>query len=103
MDKPILHKGIKFDIGKDQWNLLPLDVLREVVRVLMHGAKKYSPDNWKSVAKGANGKQRYFDAAMRHIVAYQNGEQLDESGHTHLAHAICCLIFLLWAERECNE
>ena len=90
-------KGIKFDAEKDQWMLLPFDVLREVVRVLMLGAKKYSPDNWKYVKP----KERYFDACIRHLTAWQSDEKLDkESGLSHIAHAICCLIFLLWHENN---
>ena len=92
-------KGIKYDTSKDQWTLLPFDTLREVIRVLMLGAKKYSPDNWKYVLP----KERYFDACIRHLTAWQAGERKDpESKLNHLAHAICCLIFLLWHDKN-NE
>ncbi len=90
-------EGIKFDKEKDQWTLLPFEAMRPVVRVLMHGARKYAPDNWKFVKP----KERYFDACIRHLTAWQSGERLDpESGQPHLAHAICCLIFLLWHDNE---
>lgn len=90
-------EGIKFDDNKDKWHLLPIEVLKEVVQVLMAGAKKYSPDNWKKVLP----KERYFDACLRHLTAYQSGEKKDpETGKSHLAHAICCLIFLLWHENN---
>lgn len=92
-----MPEGIKFDGGKDQWHLLPLNVLSDVVKVLMFGAKKYAPDNWKKVQP----KERYFDACIRHLSAWQSGEQADkETGISHLAHAICCLIFLLWKEQD---
>jgi hypothetical protein len=85
--------GIKFDGGKPQWSLLPFKALREVVDVLTYGAKKYAPDNWKKVP---NAKQRYIDAGFRHFTAYAGGEKLDsETGKSHLAHAICCLLYLL--------
>jgi hypothetical protein len=85
--------GVKFDQDKPQWTLVPFKALDEVVKVLTIGAKKYAPDNWKKVP---NARQRYIDAAFRHMSAYASGEKLDaETGKSHLAHAMCCLLFLL--------
>lgn len=87
-------EGIKFDGKKMRISLLPILSVLEVVRVLEFGAKKYAPDNWKYV-EGAQG--RYWDAAMRHMFAYKTGEKLDdETGLSHLAHAACCILFMLW-------
>ena len=84
--------GRKFDGGKLQYGLLPPLALAETVKVLTFGAEKYEPDNWKFVP---DSKRRYFDALQRHLWAYKMGEQLDpESGIHHLAHAMCCLMFL---------
>jgi len=94
-------QGKKFDSGKPDWSLLPLKTLKPVVQVLTFGARKYSRGNWKHVP---DAKNRYYAAAMRHIEDYQDGTLLDEeSGHPHLAHAICCLIFLLWFEDNANK
>lgn len=85
--------GVKFDKDKPQWSLLPMRALSEVVDVLTYGAKKYAPDNWKKVP---SARTRYIDAAFRHFTAYIKGEKNDsETGYNHLAHAICCLLFLL--------
>lgn len=85
--------GVKFDQDKPQWTLVPFKALDEVVKVLTSGARKYAPDNWKKVP---NARQRYIDAAFRHMSAYAAGEKLDdETGKSHLAHAMCCLLFLL--------
>lgn len=85
--------GRKFDGGKLQYGLLPILALEENVKVLTFGAQKYEPDNWKRVP---DGPRRYFDAANRHIWAYKSGELLDpETGCHHLAHAICCLQFII--------
>jgi hypothetical protein len=85
--------GVKYDNDKPQWSLLPFKALKEVVDVLTYGAKKYAPDNWKKVP---NARQRYIDAGFRHLTAYASGEKLDsETGKSHLAHAICCLLYLL--------
>lgn len=85
--------GVKFDKDKPKWSLLPFKALAEVVDVLTYGARKYAPDNWKKVP---NARTRYVDAALRHFTAYINGEKNDsETGLNHLAHTICCLLFLL--------
>lgn len=88
-----LPNGVKFDSGKLRYGLLPEDALKEVVQVLTNGATKYSPGNWRFVE---DAKERYFDAAQRHIWSWKSGELLDEEFKTHhLAGAICCLMFLL--------
>lgn len=84
----------KLDSGKARWDLLPLDVIREVVFVIMHGNRKYDEDSWKN---GRDRKGLYFSASLRHLEAHQSGELFDpESGLHHLAHAITNLVFLLW-------
>jgi hypothetical protein len=88
--------GVKNDFadGKLRWSLLPLDAVEEIVKVLEHGAKKYSVDNWKYVE---NGTERYWDSLVRHIMAWKQGEIIDpESGLSHLAHAGCNVLFLLY-------
>mgnify|MGYP003661557644 CR=1 FL=1 len=96
------QENSKKDLGKRLWHLLPFDALRPVVDVFKHGADKYEPDNWKK--QGVGTPKRYFDATMRHILAWADGEKDDpESGHSHLAHAICCLLIILWHERNNSE
>jgi len=92
--------GVKYDKDKPKWNLLPWSEVEDVVKVLTFGAKKYAPDNWKFVDDANN---RYMDAAMRHLVAVQTTESHDdESGESHIAHAICCLLFMLWHSKNDN-
>ena len=79
--------------GKTEWHLIPWRELEEVARVFMYGKSKYSEDDWENVE---NKRSVYFDAAMRHLTAWWNGEKKDESEFSHLAHAICCLLILLW-------
>ena len=89
-------QGRKTDAGKPRMSLLPWRAVGQIVQVLEFGAAKYEPNNWKHVQ---NARQRYFDAAMRHLLAWWDGERLDaESGLPHLAHAGCCILFLLWAD-----
>jgi hypothetical protein len=86
-------EGVKYDNDKPRWDLLPMGPVEEVVKVLTYGARKYDDENWRKVD---NQRSRYYAAAMRHIVAWWRGEKLDpETGYSHLAHAMCCLIFLM--------
>lgn len=87
--------GKKYDEEKAQWHLLPIEQVSKIVDVLTHGAQKYGPENWKNLADFEN---RYYAAAMRHLVAWRSGEQFDESGLSHLAHATTNLVFLMWSE-----
>ena len=83
----------KFDHGKPQVNLIPTVAIVEIGKVLAFGAQKYDRGNW---AKGL-ATSRYYDAAMRHLLAWNGGEDNDpESGLSHLAHAGCNLCFMLW-------
>lgn len=78
--------GAKLDAGKIQAALVLggfAKALEEVSKVGTFGAKKYSPNGWKSVEDGAN---RYSDAMMRHWLAHQSGELIDtDSGLSHLS------------------
>jgi len=82
----------KNDAGKPRTDLLPPRALLAVSRVLALGASKYGADNWSKCQEPA----RYLGAALRHVLAHMAGETTDaESGESHLAHAACCLLFLV--------
>ncbi len=85
--------GRKDDQGKARWSLVPRLAMKQVVQVLMVGANRYGDHNWRQVE---NPRKRYYDAATRHITARFNGEMNDPDDNLpHLAHAVCCLLFLL--------
>ena len=89
--------GKKHDANKPRFSLLPSQIW-QVIDVLEFGAKKYEVGNWQKVD---NAKERYFNACHRHLHAWWSGERLDaESGLPHLAHAVCCLLFLMWGDDE---
>jgi hypothetical protein len=84
--------GLKDDGGKLMWNLLPWKAAEGLVRVLTFGAKKYSPNGWRTVP---NAKERYQAALLRHLRALNAGETLDsESGLRHVDHLLCNAAFL---------
>ena len=91
-------EGMKFDSEKPRWDLLPFESLTDIVLVLTYGAKKYAPENWRKVN---DWRDRYFAALLRHLVAWKQGEKIDpESNLPHLAHAGCCLLFLLALDKD---
>lgn len=88
--------GIKHDADKPRWSLLPAGTVRQIVQVLEFGAQKYAPENWQHVP---GARTRYYDALQRHVEAWWRGERSDpETGLPHLAHAGCCVLFLLWID-----
>jgi hypothetical protein len=96
-----LGEGKKYDSEKDRWDLLNLEDLEGVVKILTFGAKKYSPNNWQMVE---NGVERYYAALLRHLVAWRKGEYLDsESGLPHVDHAFCNMYFLVHLLKKEND
>lgn len=85
-------EGRKDDGGKTPYDLLAPEMLEDVAKVLAFGAGKYAPRNWEKGMRWG----RVFGAAMRHLWAWWRGEKADpETGLSHLAHAACCVMFLL--------
>ncbi len=94
-----LHTELKREIAKTDddkkpplaW--LPPEGIRSVARVQAYGHRKYKDFN--NYRKGME-VSRNCSCAMRHIVAFMDGETLDpESGENHLSHACCRLMFVL--------
>lgn len=84
--------GIKHDQEKPDYSLLSSWSLDEVAQVMTYGKRKYDSHNWR---KGLNNS-RLFSAAMRHLWAWNRGEDFDpETGFSHLAHAGCCVLMIL--------
>lgn len=82
----------KADAGKDRWELLPINQIRKVVKVLTDGAAKYGDNGWRSVD---NPQERFYAAMMRHLYEWRRGRKTDkESGFNHMIHVICNAIFL---------
>lgn len=91
--------GTKNDTGKLQWSYLPVSAIKEVLKVLAYGDSKYPAEdgaNWKRVP---DAKKRYYNALLRHVTSWWDGERNDpETGIHHLAHACSNCLFLLWFE-----
>ena len=88
--------AVKHDDGKAPMNLLSREALEQTAMVMAFGKEKYAAHNWR---KGF-AWSRPLSAAMRHLMAFNDGEDKDpESGLSHLAHAACCIMFLLEFEK----
>ena len=86
------HEFKKQDHGKPAMHLLPGKPLQEIAKVLTFGAKKYSAHNWRPGTEWS----RYYSAMQRHLTDWNDNAGADpETGLSHLAHAGCCLLFLL--------
>jgi len=91
------QQGIKHDKEKPTAALLPGKALLKVAEVLDFGARKYAANNWR----GGILYSRLLSAAERHLLALNDGEELDpETSLPHEAHAICELLFLLQLKLE---
>lgn len=90
-------EGKKNDENKLPIGLVDRVALEEIAKVMAFGEKKYARFNWR----GGFKYSRLYDAALRHITLFIDGEDLDsESGLSHIAHAQCCLMFL---QRMCKD
>lgn len=92
--------GKKYDGGKPRLDLLSSKALVAIAEVMTFGATKYGDNNWRGGIKWS----RVFGALMRHAWAWWSGEDKDkETGLSHLAHAGCCIMFLLEYESTRRE
>lgn len=90
------NTGIKHDTGKPPITLLDRDFIEGAAQVMRFGAEKYGRHNWCC----GISHTRLADAAMRHLIAWASGEDLDpESGLPHIDHASASLNMLRGNQR----
>lgn len=90
--------GRKDDQGKNRLDLVEPEFIEGIGNTLTFGAEKYKENSWQNIEDAEN---RYYAAAMRHLLAWRKGEKVDsESGLSHLEHVACNIMFLQHFERE---
>ena len=89
-------EGLKFDHGKERFDLIPSYPLWELARVYTYGASKYRDNNWRKGMKWG----KLFGAIMRHLYKWWMGEKYDkESGLHHLSQVVFSCFSLMEYER----
>lgn len=79
-------------ISKPPLSTVPGPVLMEVGVAMLEGALKYGRHNYRSAGVRSSV---YFDAAMRHLLRWWEGEDIDpDSGLSHIVKAIATLFVL---------
>lgn len=79
-------------IKKVPLHCVPCGPLFELGLAMLEGARKYGSHNYRVVGVRASV---YYDAAMRHLAAYWEGEDIDpDSGLPHIIKAMACLTVL---------
>ena len=94
-----MEQALRFNDGKPELSYVT-DMKRglEMLAVVMQqGAIKYEPGNW---LKGGKPDREYLDSALRHMLAFQGGEEYDaDTGCHHLAQAAWNMLALLTVNR----
>lgn len=83
----------QFGDRKVPLHLVPAPAMVAIAMGLKDGARKYGAYNWRYLPVET---QTYVGAALRHLMAWQDGEDIDpDSGNNHLAHAMASLAILV--------
>lgn len=89
--KPTNPKDV-VGVRKAPFSCIPWGPVGEVAVGMQEGAMKYGRHNYRNEGVAAS---TYFDATMRHLVAWWEGEDIDpDSGLSHVAKAVTSLLVL---------
>jgi hypothetical protein len=84
-------KGLRFNEGKDRYDLIPQFAEKQYAKVLTAGSIKYSENNWKMGMRWS----KVIASLKRHTAKIESGEDYDEeTGILHSAHIMCNAAFL---------
>lgn len=82
-----------FGMAKTPLDLVPTELINHVAQAFANGAAKYGPYNWRTAKISSSV---YYAAAMRHLMAWWEGEEkAADSGVHHLGHAGACIAMIL--------
>jgi hypothetical protein len=88
----------RFGLTKPAMSVVPAPALVHLMRAMMDGARKYEPFNWRRQNVSSS---IYYDAALRHLMAWFDGEEIaEDSGVHHLGHVMACCAILLDAQAQ---
>lgn len=85
-----------YGVAKPPMHVIPPTALIHLGQAMANGKQKYGAMNWRDKKVTSS---IYYDAAMRHLMAWWDGENnAEDSGVHHLGHAMACLAILLDAK-----
>jgi hypothetical protein len=95
---PNAYRALTNDQGKVPLAMLPWAGIRDVAMVQSYGNDKYG--DFYNYRKGME-ITRHLSCALRHISLFLDREDRDrESGHSHLAHAACRILYVLQNQHD---
>lgn len=87
-----------FGIRKPSTHAIPPVAILHLGQAMACGEKKYGLMNWR---KTGVESLVYYDAMLRHLLQWLDGENVDEESKCHpLAHIMACCAILLDAEAQ---
>ncbi len=89
-------EGVKFDGDKLRMDLIPVEAITGLAEVLTFGARKYGDRNWE---KGMDWS-RLYAATLRHLFSWWSYGPEDESGYSHIKHALTDIAMLVAYEER---
>jgi hypothetical protein len=100
MDSKDTNPKDSVGIRKVPLHVVPAEVLMELGLAMLEGARKYGSHNYRVAGVRASV---YYDAAMRHLMAFWEGENTDpDSGLPHVVKAMACLTVLRDSQQTGN-
>lgn len=92
-DVPDDNPKTRFGLTKPAMSSVPPGALIHLMKAMADGRRKYGHMNWRQKTVSST---IYYDAAMRHLMAWFDGENMaTDSGVHHLGHAMACLAIIL--------
>ena len=83
-------------LAKPSISVIPPVAILHLGKAMADGKRKYGLMNWREKTVTSSV---YYDAAMRHMMAWWDGEEnASDSGVHHLGHAMACLAITLDAQ-----
>jgi hypothetical protein len=92
--------SLRFNTGKTQTSEIDPSFIIGIGEVLTKSREKYPKANWMR----GNDWSVPYESMMRHLMAFQSGEEIDkESGKAHLLHAATNIMFLYYYSQTFPE
>lgn len=99
-----MTEGLRYNAGKIPYEMIPLHLLEGTSRVFYDVTTReinpYPKWNWTAPKEWSVP----YACIMRHLSKWYTGEDVDEeTGHSHISHAICNLLMLEHYRTSCPE